>query len=77
MILRLLSTWPSQSVNPSSQSDKCLERYPYRLISISYADPLFRTRGAQVRALQRRPAQQIENSALRFVYSASNGSSQA
>jgi len=40
MIFRLLSTWPSQSVNsPITRLHspiRALERYPYRLISISY-----------------------------------------
>jgi hypothetical protein len=40
MIFRLLSTWPSQSVNsPITRLHspiRVLERYPYRLISIRY-----------------------------------------
>jgi len=36
MIFRLLSTWPSQSDNPSPRSDSALERYPYRVFSIGY-----------------------------------------
>ncbi len=40
MIFRLLSTWPSQSVNsPITRLHSpisALERYPYRLVSIGY-----------------------------------------